>query len=88
MQRTDSLQPAEPRTSIRTLKIEEDGDSWKGLIRPKIRLMGRWLERAGFKPGTRVHVTCVAPGVIELRSPDATMLNESKHVSSEPERSI
>lgn len=52
---------------MRTLKIEEDGDPWKG-IKPKIRLMGRWLEQAGFKPGERVTVTCLAPGHIELRS--------------------
>jgi hypothetical protein len=50
------------------LKIEASGDFWKGLIKPKIRLMGRWLEQVGFKPGSRVHVTCVAPGVIELRA--------------------
>jgi hypothetical protein len=56
--------------SVRTLKIEADGDAWKGTIKPKIRLMGRWPERAGFKPDTHVHVRCVAPGVIELRSGD------------------
>ena len=55
---------------VRVLKIEADGDSWKGLIKPKIRLMGRWLEQAGFSPGSHVHVTCVAPGIIELRSGD------------------
>ena len=55
----------------RELQIEADGDSWNGLAKPKIRLMGRWLERAGFRPGSRVQVTCVAPGVIELRSPDS-----------------
>lgn len=55
----------------RTLKIEANGDPWKGLIKPKIRLMGRWLERAGFQPGQRVQVTCVAPGVLELRCPEA-----------------
>lgn len=55
-------------SSTRSLKIEESGDSWKGSIKPKIRLMGHWLEKAGFKPGTRVQVVCVAPGVIELRS--------------------
>jgi hypothetical protein len=38
--------------------------------------MGHWLERAGFKPGTRVSITCMAPGVIELRS-DAAMPNGS-----------
>jgi hypothetical protein len=55
---------------VRILKIEAGGDAWKGTIKPKIRLMGRWLERAGFKPDTRVHVRCVAPGVIELRAGD------------------
>jgi len=60
----------ELRQPARTLKIEEDGDYWKGLTKPKIRLMGRWLERAGFRPGNRVHVTCLSPGVIELRSPE------------------
>ena len=54
----------------RKLKIEADGDYWLGLLKPKIRLRGRWLERAGFKPGDHVHVTCVAPGVIELRADD------------------
>lgn len=60
---------ADQLSEIRTLKIEADGDLWKGLVKPKIRLMGRWLERAGFKPGEHVHVTCLAPGIIELRIP-------------------
>ena len=54
--------------SVRTLKIEAGGDAWKGTVTPKIRLTGRWLERAGFKPETRVIVRCIAPGVIELLS--------------------
>ena len=62
---------AAPASSIRSLQIEADGDRWKG-VKPKIRVTGRWLERAGFKPGARVQVICVAPGVIELRSPAAT----------------
>jgi hypothetical protein len=73
-----SHQPTEADPTVRTLKIEANGDPWKGLIKPKIRLMGRWLEQAGFNPGNRVHVTCIAPGVIELRSPDATTVNEAK----------
>ena len=56
--------------SSRNLKIEEDGDRWRG-IKPKIRLRGYWLERAGFKPGSRVSVNCIAPGVMELRSNEA-----------------
>jgi hypothetical protein len=60
------IPPVSP--TIRTLKIEAVGEFWRGLIKPKIRLTGHWLERAGFKPGTHVQVICVAPGVIELRS--------------------
>lgn len=56
------------KTKIRTLKIEEDGDFWKGDIKPKIRLRGLWLQQAGFQPGTRVSVNCIAHGVLELRS--------------------
>ena len=58
---------ADEKTS-RTLKIEEDGDLYYGGIKPKIRLRGNWLDRAGFKPGTRVSVTCIAHGIIELHS--------------------
>ena len=54
----------------RTLKIEADGDRFKGPLKPKIRLSGRWLERAGFRPGYRVNVTYIAPGKIELDSAD------------------
>lgn len=58
-----------PCAPTRSLKIEEDGDYSKKRIRPKIRLMGRWLEKAGFIPGGRVQVVCVSPGIIELRAP-------------------
>ena len=82
MQEGKSLQRTDPHPPVRTLKIEADGDAWKGVLKAKIRLMGRWLERAGFKAGTRVSVTCLAPGIIELRS-DAFMINEGKQASSE-----
>lgn len=55
----------------RSLKIEETGDFSANNIKPKIRLMGRWLQQAGFAPGERVRVVCLGPGVIELRSPVA-----------------
>jgi len=77
------LRQNEPDPPVRTLKIEADGDFWKGLTIPKIRLMGRWLERAGFNPGQRVQVTCVAPGVIELRAPDASAVKVVKTASPE-----
>jgi len=69
--------------SVRTLKIEADGDPYKGLIKPKIRLTGRWLEDAGFAPGHRVQVTCVARGIIELRSPSATDVEPGSQPPSE-----
>ena len=37
--------------NTRTLKIEATGDFAARKITPKIRLAGRWLEQAGFKPG-------------------------------------
>ena len=69
--------------SVRTLKIEADGDFCRGLIKPKIRLMGRWLERAGFSPGNHVNVTFVAPGVMELRSSVASTANGMEQASSD-----
>jgi len=69
----------------RRLKIEASGDFWKGAIKPKIRLIGRWLERAGFRPGNRVSVTCVASGVIELRSSDANVVDGIKPSSNQPD---
>ncbi|MHB1463458.1 MAG: SymE family type I addiction module toxin [Armatimonadota bacterium] len=76
MPESNSLLPSRPDPAIRKLKIEADGDPYKSAIKPKMRITGRWLERAGFKPGTHVHVTCVAPGLIELRAPDPGPLNE------------
>ena len=50
MLESKSLLRAEVDVPVRTLKIEADGDFWKGVTKPKIRLMGRWLERAGVQP--------------------------------------
>ena len=83
MLETSPPQRTQTDPTVRTLKIEADGDFWKGLTKPKIRLTGRWLERAGFSPGSHVHVTCVAPGIIELRSPDASKVTETTPTSSE-----
>ena len=51
----------------RNLKIESTGDFFKGKVTPKIRLVGQWLERAGFKPGCRVEVQIGQPGILTLR---------------------
>jgi hypothetical protein len=67
------------------LQIEAGGDVWKRSIKPKIRLMGRWLERAGFKPGNRVQVTCIAPGIIELRAPPPFLTEAKESALEQPE---
>jgi len=55
----------------RTLKIEEAGDAHRYGIVPKIRISGKWLETAGFKPGERVTLALISPGLIEMRSGNA-----------------
>jgi hypothetical protein len=52
--------------SARSIKVEATGDFWRGDIKPKIRLSGHWLERAGFKPGHRVEVRSDQPGTLTL----------------------
>jgi len=53
--------------NTRNLKIEAAGDFWYGRVSPKIRLSGRWLEQAGFRPGHRVEVQISQPGTLTLR---------------------
>ena len=52
---------------VRSLAIEKAGDFFRGKVTPKIRLCGKWLEKAGFKPGHRVEVCIEQPGSITLR---------------------
>jgi hypothetical protein len=82
MEATEFFLTADSAVSVRTLKIEEDGDAFRRRIKPKIRIMGYWLQRAGFPPGHRVAVICVAPGIIELHSFDPMMVNGTGDSSS------
>jgi hypothetical protein len=54
--------------NARNLKIEASGDFWLRKVNPKIRLCGKWLDRAGFKAGERVEVTVSEPGIMTLRA--------------------
>ena len=47
-------------------KLAETLREQAGKVTPKIRLTGRWLERAGFKPGHRVEVRLDEPGKLTL----------------------
>jgi len=51
----------------RSLKIEAVGDFAYRRIKPRIRLSGQWLERAGFKPGHRVEIFTSKPGELSLQ---------------------
>jgi hypothetical protein len=51
----------------RTLKIEANGDFAYRKIKPRIRLSGQWLEKAGFKPGHRVEISPSKPGELPLQ---------------------
>ena len=56
----------------RSLKIEATGDFWRGRIKPRIRIAGQWLARAGFKPGHRVEVKSTEPGTLFLHFIEST----------------
>ena len=61
----------------RFLAIEELGTSFQPEKRvPLVRLKGHWLKAAGFAAGNRVTVTCLSPGVIELRAEDMHQMPE------------
>lgn len=51
----------------RTLKIEAIGDFATRKIKPRIRLSGHWLEKAGFKPGHRVIINLLKTGELALQ---------------------
>jgi len=51
----------------RSLKIESVGDFAYRKIKPRIRLSGHWLERAGFKPGHRAEISLLQTGELALR---------------------
>ena len=51
----------------RSLKIEATGDFARRRIKPRIRLMGQWLEMAGFKPGHRVEIQSSRAGELTLQ---------------------
>jgi muramoyltetrapeptide carboxypeptidase len=68
MQDSELRKRVEGDPSVRMLKIEADGDFRKGLLKPKIRIMGHWLERAGFRPGNHVHVIAVLLNAITAKT--------------------
>ena len=54
-----------PKTRI--LKIEAIGDFAYNKVKPRIRLTGQWLEKAGFKPGHRVEISSLRSGELSLQ---------------------
>jgi len=58
--------------NARTLKVEMTGDFFSRKVKPAIRLKGRWLERAGFPPDSRVRVIIRATGILEIHATPLT----------------
>jgi hypothetical protein len=54
--------------NIRTLKVEKTGDYYYRKVKPAIRLKGRWLEQAGFRPDSRARIIVRATGVLEVHA--------------------
>lgn len=52
---------------VRTLKIEAVGDFAGNKVQPRIRLTGKWLQNAGFRPGHKVEIFSSKPGELSLR---------------------
>jgi hypothetical protein len=61
----------------RSLKIEAIGDFAYRKIKPRIRLSGHWLEKAGFKPGHRAVIHVEKPGELTLRFEEQMPINSS-----------
>ena len=49
------------------MKVSETGDFWAKNTKPQIRLVGKWLEKAGILPNHHVQVENPQPGVLVLR---------------------
>src|SRR5260221_8417865 len=56
------------RSNVRKLKVEEKF-TYVGKLRscPAVRLKGKWLEAAGFRPGKYLELAVISQGVLELR---------------------
>jgi len=71
--RQDSLDLDSPSRlrARRNPKIENLTDPYsrrgRGAVRAGLRLKGQWLARAGFRPGERVAVILIEPGLMHLR---------------------
>ena len=73
------LQEANSSLQRRTLKIETVGDFARRKVKPLIRLTGRWLEKAGFKPGHRVQVSHSKSGELVLQFQETPLEHQSEH---------
>ena len=54
-------------TKYRILKVCETGDFWAKKTKPQIRLVGKWLEKAGIPANHHVQVENPKSGVLSLR---------------------
>ena len=49
------------------LKVQDSGDHYRKVVKPQIRLEGKWLLTAGLVPEDKVEVLNPQPGMLILR---------------------
>ena len=54
-------------SNYRKLKVEEVGDFWRKNTKPRIRLSGKWMMKAGILPNNYVKVSNPQPGMLVLQ---------------------
>lgn len=57
-------------SNYRILKVEEVGDFWRKITKPRIRLKGKWMLKAGILPNNYVQISNHQPGVLILQMVD------------------
>ena len=51
----------------RTLKVVPTGDFYRRKVVPQIRIQGKWVQKAGIEPGSRIEIENPSPGVLIIR---------------------
>jgi len=52
---------------LRKLTVQDIGDYFRKEVKPQIRLQGKWLLKAGLRPGKQVQITNPQPGVLIVK---------------------
>jgi hypothetical protein len=68
------------------LTVERTGDFWKNKIIPRLRIAGKWFDQAGFKPGSRVTVRLLQPGIMQITVTPTAIVEPDTRLSALDDR--